>query len=240
MTGPTTRLSDRVRAAMPRSTVTIHTLRLRMSNVHLALMPHPVLIDTGSPGDAKRILRWVGSLGLAVPDTIIQTHAHADHASSAAELRRLTGAQLCLAPEDWPMAAAGRNGPLGPVRPTAWPLQFLVPDRFEPFVPDVVLDSQAALDRLGLDATLLATPGHTPGSISLLFRDGQAVVGDLLMGGYLGGQVRPRHPRPHYFARSQSMNAAGLAQVLSAEALILHVGHGGPLDAVDIRGRRPR
>jgi glyoxylase-like metal-dependent hydrolase (beta-lactamase superfamily II) len=215
----------------------IHTLRLRMSNVHLALAPRPVLIDTGSPGDAERILRWIAALGVGVPDTFILTHAHADHAGSAAELRRLTGARLCLAPEDWPMAAAGRNGPLGPVRLTAWPLQFPVPDRFDPFTPDVALDGQAALEALGVDATLMATPGHTPGSVSLLFRDGQAVVGDLLMGGYLGGQIRPRHPRPHYFARSTTQNAESLARVLSRGAQRLHVGHGGPLAVQDIQGR---
>jgi glyoxylase-like metal-dependent hydrolase (beta-lactamase superfamily II) len=208
-----------------------------MSNVHLALAPRPVLIDTGSPGDAERILRWIAGLGVGIPERIILTHAHADHAGAAAELRRLTGARLCLAPEDWPMAAAGRNGPLGPVRLTAWPLQFLVPDRFEPFVPDVALEGQDALDGLGLDATLIATPGHTPGSVSLLFRDGQAVVGDLLMGGYLGGQLRPRRPRPHYFVRSLARNAESLARVLSRDATTLHVGHGGPLDSNHIKGQ---
>jgi glyoxylase-like metal-dependent hydrolase (beta-lactamase superfamily II) len=124
------------------------------------------------------------------------------------------------------------------VRLTARPLQFLVPDRFKPFTPDVALDGQAALAGLGLDAKLIATPGHTPGSVSLLFRDGQAVVGDLLMGGYLGGQLRPRHPRPHYFARSTTQNAESLTRVLSSGAQRLRIGHGGPLDVQNIRRGR--
>lgn len=221
------------RPSGPGTSITvIQTLRLRMSNVHLVVgKTGPVLIDTGSPGESDRILDWIKGLGLPAPVTIILTHGHADHAGSAAELRRRTGARLCLAPGDWKMAAAGQNGPLGPVRLSAVLLQHLVPARFEPFVPDVALDGSVKMADLGLDATLLATPGHTAGSVSLIFRDGEAVIGDVLMGGHMGGLLRPQHPRAHYFAQDAAENRKSLSRLLSHGAKRLHVGHGGPLNA---------
>jgi glyoxylase-like metal-dependent hydrolase (beta-lactamase superfamily II) len=218
---------------------TIHTLRLRLSNVHLAVGPETVLFDTGSPGEETRILRWIADLGLPPPRTIILTHAHADHAGSAAALRRMTGARLCLAPEDWQMAQTGRNRTLRPVRLSAYPLTRLVPARFEPFSPDLPLDGSVAMAELGLHAELLATPGHTAGSVSLVFPDGQAVVGDLMMGGYIGGHLRPRRPRAHYFADAPADNAASLSRLMSHGARILHTGHGGPLHAKDIKDLTP-
>jgi hydroxyacylglutathione hydrolase len=213
----------------------IHSLRLRLSNVHLVTGRATVLFDSGSPGEERRILDWIDGLGLPRPQAIVLTHAHADHAGSAAALRRITGAKLCLAAPDWPMAEAGQNRPLRPVRPSARPLTYLVPHRFPAFTPDLALEGSPALTALGLDATLLATPGHTPGSVSAVFPDGQAIVGDLLMGGYLGGAIRPRSPRPHYFADDPASLSFSLAQVLDAGARTLHVGHGGPLNVTDIK-----
>jgi glyoxylase-like metal-dependent hydrolase (beta-lactamase superfamily II) len=215
--------------------VTIRTLRLKMSNVHLALSRKAVLFDSGSPGEAPRIRAWLDALGVR-PAAIVLTHAHADHAGCARALREATGAPICLAPGDWPAAAAGRNAPLHPVRLSAWPLKHLVPDRFPAFRPDIALDRPDALADLGLDARLLATPGHTAGSVSAVFPDGQAIVGDVLMGGYLGGAIRPSAPRSHYFADDPPGNAESLRRLIAQGATRLHVGHGGPLRLADLRG----
>lgn len=214
----------------------IHTLRLPLSNVHLVVGRSLVLFDAGSPGDASRILRWIDRFGRGAPSAIVLTHGHADHAGSAAALRAATGAPIWLAREDWPMVETGQNRPLRAVRASAIPLKYAVPGRFQAFTPDFALSEGAAAD-LGLDAAILATPGHTPGSASVLFPDGSAIVGDLLMGGYFGGALRPRLPRPHYFAEDTARNAASLANLLARGAHILHVGHGGPLAAADLRDR---
>lgn len=217
----------------------IHTLRLKLSNVHLALEPAVVLFDTGSPGDADRILRWIDSFGRGRPAAIVLTHAHADHAGAAAELRKLTGAPICLAPADWGMATGGRNRPLSPVRASARPLTWMVPHRFTPFTPDVALDGPDALTPFGCPATLIATPGHTAGSVSVIFPEGEAIVGDLLMGGYIGGLIRPRTPRAHYFAEDARLTPDSLARVLAAGARRLHVGHGGPILAGRLKDWSP-
>jgi len=78
---------------------------------------------------------------------------------------------------------------------------------------------------------VLETPGHTSGSISLVLPDGDALVGDLIMGGYLAGLVRRSVPNVAYFQEDDREMMRSLRIVLSSGARKLYVGHGGPLAA---------
>lgn len=59
-----------------------------------------VLIDTGFPGDHRRIKRAFARLGLGAGDlrAILLTHGHIDHAGSAAELQAWSGAPIYAHP----------------------------------------------------------------------------------------------------------------------------------------------
>lgn len=85
------------------------------------------------------------------------------------------------------------------------------------------------LDELGVAGVVLHTPGHTPGSISVVLDSGDAIVGDLLMGGYLGGAILPTRPAFHYFAADLPGVMVSLDRVLAAASGRLFVGHGGPV-----------
>lgn len=90
------------------------------------------------------------------------------------------------------------------------------------------------LDDYGVAGQLLHTPGHTPGSLSLLLDSGEALVGDLLMGGFLGGHLLPQRPGFHYFAQELAQGLHSLDQVLAMRPKQLFVGHGGPLEAAQV------
>src|SRR5882672_12407073 len=83
-----------------------------ISNCYLLLGERPVLVDTGAPGDLKRILAGLKSRGVEPKELalILLTHGHSDHAGCAAELRRRTGAQIALHTGDVSLVRAGRNG----------------------------------------------------------------------------------------------------------------------------------
>ncbi|WP_414660505.1 MBL fold metallo-hydrolase [Horticoccus sp. 23ND18S-11] len=55
-----------------------------------------VLLDTGLPGDGKRIRRVMARVGVGPRDVraIVLTHGHLDHAGSLAELKAWTGAPV--------------------------------------------------------------------------------------------------------------------------------------------------
>jgi len=59
-----------------------------------------VLLDTGFPGDARRIRREMSRLGLGPGDikAILLTHGHIDHAGCAAELKAWSGAPVYAHP----------------------------------------------------------------------------------------------------------------------------------------------
>jgi glyoxylase-like metal-dependent hydrolase (beta-lactamase superfamily II) len=132
------------------------------------------------------------------------------------------------------MLKSGVNYPLTPTRFTGKLLKRLVDRRFHGVAPDILIEHETELEPYGVDARVILTPGHTPGSVSVLTGDGEAIVGDIMMGGHLGGALFSHRPRYHYFADDIDQVRASIKKVMSYSPRKIYVGHGGPLgpDAV--------
>jgi glyoxylase-like metal-dependent hydrolase (beta-lactamase superfamily II) len=193
------------------------------------------LVDTGSPGEVERLARTLGDHDVAVEDLglVVLTHGHADHAGTAARLRTDYDVPIAAHPRDDPLLQAGK-ATYRPQSIEARLVQRFLPTRFDAVDYDIELHDGYDLSAHGIAAEVLATPGHTAGSVSVLLEDGQAIVGDLLMGGYFGGAVRPTHARKHYFAENPEQLPESQRRVLGAGATTIHVGHGGPLSATEL------
>ena len=77
--------------------ITIPILPFGMVNAHLIRSQAGcVLIDTGIPGSENKIGKALTEHGLTFRDIklIVVTHAHTDHAGSAARVRELSGAPI--------------------------------------------------------------------------------------------------------------------------------------------------
>ena len=63
-----------------------------ISNCYLLLGDKPMLVDTGAPGDLKRILSALKVNGVRLKDLalILLTHGHSSHAGCAADRRTRT------------------------------------------------------------------------------------------------------------------------------------------------------
>ncbi len=170
-------------------TMHIHTLFTGVANTHIITRAWGVVIvDAGMPRQAQRILAKLRALGHAPQDVrlILLTHGHIDHVGSAPALKRLTGAPIALHRGDaWLVATPdlkippGRNALIRAGNALIKPFGFLA--RIEPFVPDVTLEAGQALGEFGLEARIIHTPGHTAGSVSIVFDDGQMIIGDALL-----------------------------------------------------------
>ena len=78
----------------------------------------------------------------------------------------------------------------------------------------------------------MSTPGHTPGSLSVLLDDGAVLAGDLAASGILlGGIALKGRPKPPPFEEDPLQVARSLKFLLSKGAKRFYLGHGGPLDA---------
>ncbi len=165
-------------------TATVHSVRLGFSYSYVIEGDGGcVVVDTGPPRHERRILDRIRSLGAKDLRLIFITHAHLDHYGSAAALRRLTGAPIGIHRAVAGALARGET-PLGHVRAWGRVIARLMPlfeRRLKPEAAqaDVLLEDGDRLDHYGVDATVLHTPGHTPGSSSLVVGERTAIVGDL-------------------------------------------------------------
>jgi hydroxyacylglutathione hydrolase len=224
-------------------TVSVHTIRLKLSNVTLVLGDRPILIDSGSPGEAPRIQKALAEYGVALGDlaAIVHTHGHADHVGSthaltvAANTGRDTPLPVLLHGGDVATAAQGRNNTLHPTSPFAYVIRLFTNPPFEPFTPTITVDDRVRLDDYGVPGTILALPGHTEGSVVVVLDSGEAVVGDLFRGGFMGGALAPRIPKPHYFADNRDQVAQSIRSLLDHDISTFHVGHGGPIPGAKVR-----
>lgn len=216
---------------------TVTRIKLPLANAYLVRGKRPILVDTGAPGDAGRIVQALRGAGVEPEELslILLTHGHGDHAGSANELAALSGAPVALHRADDAMARSGRNV-LGTL--TSWEARLLTPFVDKPFPPVAathLIDEEMGLHPFGVDGRIVPTPGHTAGSVSILLENGDAIVGDMLMGGRLGGAIMGTRPRIHYFVADFALLQASLARVLAEQPARLLVGHGGPLAVDDVR-----
>jgi glyoxylase-like metal-dependent hydrolase (beta-lactamase superfamily II) len=202
-------------------------------NAYLLLGRHPIIVDAGVPGSGQLICDQVASHGVDPADVrlIVITHGHIDHFGSAAELSRLTGAPLAAHVADLGTYRAGRVD--GAYRPIGlfghlFARTSRVRESTEPFDPPVLIHGETSLSDYGVEARIMPTPGHTPGSVSVLTDAGDLVAGDLvatpLLGLFAG---RPANPPFH---DDRLGNLASLREMLALRPTKLHVGHGTPLD----------
>lgn len=223
----------------------IHRIRLRLSNAFLVIGERPVLVDTGSPGEASKVIQQMSRHGVSAQDLslILLTHAHTDHAGNAAELQKLTDAPVAIHPAETAMLSRGTMGKLKPLRPRHKLLELYVNKPFNGLTADQELSDGQRLDSYGLAAAVCHTPGHTAGSVSVVLDPpspgaaNDALMGDLLIGGFLGGLIHPGYPRLPYFAEDYSQIERSLHRVLPRIEGRLHLGHGGPIHVARARDR---
>lgn len=162
-------------------------LPFRMGTVHCYLIQISaghILIDTGGSNARKQLRKELESAG-CTPDSlklIILTHGDFDHIGNAAYIRTACGARIAMHQNDSGMAKHGdmfvnRKKPNIIIRA-------LIPlfTRFwasERFVPDILLDDGYDLSQHGLDAKIIALPGHSMGSMGIFTTHGDLFCGDL-------------------------------------------------------------
>jgi len=153
-------------------------------NVYLITGQHPTLIDCGSQRAVPDMLSNLQQLGIGIRDIdkIIATHGDYDHIQGYHHLSRLhPELRLFIHRADWPSAQGNdsyRNA------------SYLYPGSFVPIPPEscLPLDDGDVIESGDTALTVIHTPGHTEGSVTLRGDiDGHGV---LFAGDAIGGAMR--------------------------------------------------
>ncbi len=215
----------------------IHHIPLSKSNAFLLMGDRPILIDSGSPGDLPALERNLQKMGVRLAEIalLILTHAHFDHAGNADAIHKYSGCPVVAHEAECAFLENGKNAVIAPYNIAARLMSPFMNIPFAPTQVDIVVKDALDLKPYGTEAKILLTPGHTPGSISVITSEGEAVVGDLIGGGLMLGVLLPTRPRYHYWVANMEEVRASLKRIFAHEMVKIHVGHGGPLKGEDAK-----
>ena len=101
-----------------------------------------------------------------------------------------------------------------------------------PVEPDILLDGEEGdLKDYGIEAKWIRTPGHTEGSISVVFPGEVAIVGDLVVGRF-GVSRKPAYP---LWVNDPQQLRDSIRKVLDFSPKVLLSGHGGPFSPEEVK-----
>jgi glyoxylase-like metal-dependent hydrolase (beta-lactamase superfamily II) len=137
--------------------------------VYVILGEEIILVDTGRPKNGEGILNDLKSMDIKPHDIkhILITHHDMDHVGSLAFLQRETGAKIWASKEDIPYICGKKNRE-GIKKLIKYIMKIEKPQNINAYPKD---------QKIG-DIEVIPTPGHTPGHVSLLYKD-IMFIGDL-------------------------------------------------------------
>ena len=125
-----------------------------------------IVVDPGGKADAiDKIIRQ----NECKLKYILLTHCHFDHSNGCRDLKALTDCKIYMSAAEKDFITTFKN------------LAITVGKHYKKFQPDVLLSGGEKLELCGFDIEVIATPGHTIGSLTYLFDSENIMfVGDTL------------------------------------------------------------
>jgi hydroxyacylglutathione hydrolase len=219
--------------------IIIDRVVIGVTSCYLVRHEGAILIDAGNSNKEGKFEKAFNRLGVR-PDEIqliLATHGHADHIGSAKALRDLTGAQIAIhqGDKDWLEKGIIEAPPgasrWGRVMASGFPYakKFF---RFQPVAADIIFgDDEFSLEEFGIAGKVFPTPGHSPGSVSVVLETKDAFVGDQAMNG-LPFRLKPGLP---ILADDIEMVKASWRKMLKMDLKTIFPGHGKPFPAEVMR-----
>jgi glyoxylase-like metal-dependent hydrolase (beta-lactamase superfamily II) len=211
---------------------TIYPIPLGMNQCYVIQDRGTIMVDGGFPGKAKAFERALTKLDIKPKDIhlVILTHGHFDHVGAARYIRELTGAKIAMHRTD--KEQLEKDTMTWPPGVTAWgkisrglfkPVMSLL--RYEIPQVDVLLgDDGLSLAEYGISGRIVHTPGHSPGSVSVLLDTGDAFVGCMAQNS-LPFCLGPSLP---IYAEDIDQVKESWQMLVKEGARVIYPGHGKP------------
>ena len=190
-----------------------------------------ILIDTGIPGSADKILGAISALGKQPADIhqILVTHLHADHTGNLAALKRATGAPIYMHPLDAALVRKGIAGrPMTPA-PGLMPrlMHTMMSFRGAPVVEAVETDhevNEGDVLPLAGGIQVITTPGHSAGQVAFLWPHN----GGVLFAGDVAGNMSNKLSISIVY-EDMPLGIKSLKKLAGMHFETAIFGHGGPI-----------
>lgn len=130
-----------------------------------------ILVDSGLEKKWDNIIKKLDKLGFNNEldlKAIILTHAHVDHVGNAAKLKDRYRSRVIAHRNEIEDLNKGING--------------CKSKAYDPVDCEIIIDKVFDLNGFGINASIIYTPGHTMGSISIILENEIAITGDALPG----------------------------------------------------------
>ena len=184
------------------------------TNVYVLGSDAVTLIDAGSDDGGVTVMAALKLLGEPRVDRILLTHAHHDHAGSAAAVREQTGSTVLIDPNDLPGAG------------------------FE-VEPDEHLQAGDVVDAGPFRLQAIATPGHAPGHLSFYEPTLKALfAGDLMSGFGSVAVIPPRGSMRDYLNSLRRVQTLDIQTVYPGHGPVITNGAERIVEYIEHRERR--
>jgi len=170
----------------------IFHLRLGLNSSYLIRGKDIVMVDAGTPNQLEAFKKELSKLRIRPEEIrlIVLTHSHFDHCGSVRDIRDLTGAAIAIHESE--ASYLEKEGMLIPrgvgiygkiTKPVLFP--FLKRIKFPRVTPDIIIRNEPfPLTEYGIEGSIIHTPGHTIGSLSVILDSGEAFVGCMAHNGF--------------------------------------------------------
>jgi hydroxyacylglutathione hydrolase len=206
-------------------------------NVRIFLIPGKagfILVDTGIPFMEERIFHSLNSRGVKLQDIklILLTHGHLDHIGCLAYLKNVTGAKV-ICHQSFAENLSKGSYEKAVARKGLWkvfndPLSQILARGLKPIEPDYTFEHTFDLASLGFQGKMIHTPGHSPGSASVILEEGICLIGDLLR------ETKPGIYDTGLFYNDRELIMASLNNIAAHQPETIYLSHGTTLNGAEL------
>lgn len=197
----------------------VYKLKSKGCNVYLLKVGEQrYLVDTGTPNSADLLLSQLKKL-----NGIILTHAHFDHVGNAYDLQEALKCPIYVHKDDFPYLIGEKKFKYGGILGKIASLAERINKVKKP-------SSVKLIDELDADFEVIHTPGHTPGSICILYNE-CLICGDLLRHGkkyYIFGKNEIKLS-PKSFCSDYKAYLSSVVSISNFDFDVILPGHGSPI-----------
>ena len=202
----------------------VQRIRISYANCYLLSGENgAILIDSCNYKDGPKILKQIKDKNVKL---ILLTHGHFDHVSSAMYLSKTLNVPIAMNKEDECIIGNGQASILHGHSLWGRTMAFfsqgvLKKSTYSFFTPNVYLEDGQSLSEYGVNAHVVALPGHTKGSVGVLTDEGDFIVGDAMF-----NMMRPTGSRLY---EDREVMEQSVDKIRNSGAKTIFVGHGKPI-----------